>query len=100
MEERRFKNVNNCLNTNIYSSLETPGGQSSNPYLNVDKFFNTSVNKTSVVASDGCFLVLISNTSGSISSLKWKVNILFKIVITSSINFVLNFILCDLWVLR
>jgi len=37
----RFKNVNNCLNTNIYSYLETSGGQSSNPYLNVVHFLNT-----------------------------------------------------------
>jgi hypothetical protein len=27
-----FKDVNNCLNTNIYSKLETSGGQSSNLY--------------------------------------------------------------------
>ncbi len=40
----RFKkNINNCLNTNIYSYLETSGGQSSNPYLNVVHFFNTRV---------------------------------------------------------
>ncbi len=26
-----LKNVNNCWNTNIYSYLETSGGQSSNP---------------------------------------------------------------------
>jgi hypothetical protein len=32
----RFKkNVNNCMNTNIYSYLETSGGQSYNLYLNV-----------------------------------------------------------------
>jgi hypothetical protein len=39
-----LKNVNNCLNTNIYSCLETSGGQSSNPYLNVVHFFNARVN--------------------------------------------------------
>jgi hypothetical protein len=33
MEQHALKNVNNCLNTNIYSYLETFGGQSSNPYL-------------------------------------------------------------------
>jgi hypothetical protein len=44
MEEYTLKNVNNNLNTNIYSSLETSGGQSSNLYLNVVHFFNTSVN--------------------------------------------------------
>jgi hypothetical protein len=33
-----FKNVNNCLNTNIYSYLETCGGQSFNLYLNVVHF--------------------------------------------------------------
>ncbi len=36
-----FKNINNCLNTNIYSYLDlTSGGQSSNPYLNVVHFIN------------------------------------------------------------
>jgi hypothetical protein len=44
MEQHALKNVNNCLNTNIYSYLETSGGQSSNLYLNVFRFFNTSVN--------------------------------------------------------
>ncbi len=34
MEQRALKNVNNCLNTNIYSYLETPSDQSSNLYLN------------------------------------------------------------------
>jgi hypothetical protein len=33
MEQHALKNVNNCLNTNIYSYLETFGGQSSSPYL-------------------------------------------------------------------
>ncbi len=32
MEQHTLKNVNNCLNTNIYSYLETSGGQST--YLN------------------------------------------------------------------
>jgi len=40
----RFKNVSSCLNINIYSYLETSGGQSSNLYFNVAHFFNTSVN--------------------------------------------------------
>jgi hypothetical protein len=35
MEQHTFKNVNNCLTTSIYSYLDTSGGQSSNPYLNV-----------------------------------------------------------------
>jgi hypothetical protein len=43
MEQCALQNVNNCLNTNIYSYLETSGGQSSNVYLNVVQFFNTSV---------------------------------------------------------
>ncbi len=33
MEQHTLKNVSNCLNTSIYSYLETSGGQSSNPYL-------------------------------------------------------------------
>jgi hypothetical protein len=44
MEQHAFKNVNNCLNTNKSSYLETPGGQSSNQYLNVINILNTSVN--------------------------------------------------------
>ncbi len=44
MEQHALKNVNNCLNTNIYSYLETSGGQSFNLYLNFFYFFNTSVN--------------------------------------------------------
>ena len=44
MEQRTLKNVNKYLNTNIYSYLETFGGQSSILYLNLVHFFNTSVN--------------------------------------------------------
>jgi hypothetical protein len=44
MEQRTLKNVNNCLNTNIYSYLDISGGQGSNLYLNVVHFFNASVN--------------------------------------------------------
>jgi hypothetical protein len=43
IEQRALKNVNNCLNTNIHSYLETSGGQSYNLYLNVVDFFNPSV---------------------------------------------------------
>ncbi len=39
-----FKNVNNCLNTNIYSYSKTSGGQNYNLHLNVVHFFNTSLN--------------------------------------------------------
>jgi hypothetical protein len=38
MEQHTFKNVNNCLNTNIYSYLETSGGQSTYTYINVVPF--------------------------------------------------------------
>ncbi len=44
MEQHTFKNENNNLNTNIYSYLETSGGQSSNLYLNVVHLLNTRVN--------------------------------------------------------
>ncbi len=43
MEQHNLKNVNSSLNTNIYSYLETSGGQSSNLYLNVVHFFNARV---------------------------------------------------------
>jgi hypothetical protein len=39
MEQLALKNVNNYLNTNIYSYLGTSGGQSYNLYLNVVHFF-------------------------------------------------------------
>jgi hypothetical protein len=41
MEQHALKNVNNSLNTNIYSYLDTSGGQSSNTFLNVVHFLNT-----------------------------------------------------------
>jgi hypothetical protein len=44
MEQHAFENVNNSLNTNIYSYLEKSGGQSYNLYLNVLHFFNTGDN--------------------------------------------------------
>jgi hypothetical protein len=44
MEQDTLKNLCNCWNTNISSYLETSGGQSSDPYLNLIHFFNTSVN--------------------------------------------------------
>jgi hypothetical protein len=50
MKHHTLKSVNNCLNANIYSYFETYGGQTSNIYLNVVHFFNTSVNYTSVAA--------------------------------------------------
>jgi hypothetical protein len=65
-----FKNVNICLNTNIYTNLETSGGQSSNLYLSVIRFFNASVNETSVAASESCFPALVSNTRCSIVTRK------------------------------
>ncbi len=54
------------MNINIYSYLETSGGQSSNLYLNVVPFFNTSVNWISVAAKDCFFPALVSNMSYSI----------------------------------
>jgi hypothetical protein len=44
MEQHALKNANNCLNTTIYSYLETSGGQSYTLYFNVVLFFNTSTN--------------------------------------------------------
>jgi hypothetical protein len=44
MEKHALKIVNNCLIINIYSYLETSGGQSSNLYLNVAHIFNIGDN--------------------------------------------------------
>ncbi len=43
-ELHTLTNVNNCVNTNIYSYLDISGSQSFNLHLNVVYFFNTSVN--------------------------------------------------------
>ncbi len=43
MEQYTLKIKNNCLNTNIYSYLETFGGQSSNLYLNVVHSFRLDI---------------------------------------------------------
>jgi len=67
-EQHTLKNGNNCLNTNIFSYLETSGGQNCDLYLNVVHFFNTSVNETSVAAQDSCFPALVSNMCCSIVS--------------------------------
>jgi len=66
MEQLALKNVNSCLNTNIYSYFETSHGQRSNLYLNVVHVFNTCVNKTSVAAKDSCFSALVPNMGCSI----------------------------------
>jgi hypothetical protein len=50
MEQRALKDVNICLNTNIYSYLEISGGKSYNVKINVVHFFNTGVKQTSVAA--------------------------------------------------
>ncbi len=62
MKQRTLKSVHNCLNTNIYSDIETSGDKSYNLYLNVVNFFNNSVIYTSVAAQDSCFPALVSNT--------------------------------------
>jgi hypothetical protein len=67
MEEHTLKNVNNSLNTNIYSYLETSGGQSSNPFLNVAHFLNTITDNKSVAAYDSSFPALVSSTCCSIA---------------------------------
>ncbi len=71
-EQLALKIVNNFLNTDIYSYLETSGGQSLNPYLNVVHFFNTSVNLTSVAAKGSCFSALVSNMCCSFRHAKGK----------------------------
>ena len=69
MEQHTLKNVSNCLNTNIYSYLETYGGKSYNLSLNVVHFFNMSIIKISVAASDICFHALVYNKRCSIASI-------------------------------
>jgi|APCry1669193128_1035447.scaffolds.fasta_scaffold272129_1 hypothetical protein len=38
MEQHSLENVSSCLNINIYSYLETSGGQDSNLYLDIVHF--------------------------------------------------------------
>ncbi len=58
IEKRTFSNANSCLNTNIYSYLETSGGQSSYLYLNVVHFFHTCNNETYVKLKTVVFMHL------------------------------------------
>ncbi len=44
VEQHALKRASKRLKANIYSYLETFGGQSSNLYLNVAHFFNNSSN--------------------------------------------------------
>jgi hypothetical protein len=46
MGQHALKNVNNCLNSKIYSYLETSSGQSSNLYLRIVHYLNANVNVT------------------------------------------------------
>ncbi len=62
MEQFALKNIKNCLNTNIYSYLETSGGQSFNPYFNAVPFINTRADQKSVAAYDSSFPALVSET--------------------------------------
>jgi hypothetical protein len=45
MEQHTLKNIHKCLNTNIYSYLETSGGQSSNTNLNVVPFLTPEMTR-------------------------------------------------------
>ena len=48
MEQHALKIVNNCLNTNIYSYLETSGGQSYNIYVVIKPEFSKFPKKIKV----------------------------------------------------
>ncbi len=45
MEQHALKNVNNCLNTNIYSYLDTSGGESCYLYLNIVHYLTPVLNR-------------------------------------------------------
>jgi hypothetical protein len=55
-----FKNVNNCLNTNIYSYLETSVVQSSN--VSMSFIFSTPVLIRHLWQPKRCFLALVAYT--------------------------------------
>ncbi len=57
-----LKNINNCLNINIYSFLETSGGQSSYPYLNVVIFWAPEMIRNLWQIKTAFFHALVSNT--------------------------------------
>jgi hypothetical protein len=64
-----FKNVNNCLNTNIYSYLETSGGQSSNPFLTLFIFSTPELIRNLWQLKTAVFPASVSITCCSIA---WK----------------------------
>ncbi len=82
MKQHALNNVNNCWNTNISFKLETSGGQSSNLYLNVVDFFNTSVHRhlwqlKTVVLMHRCLIcaVLLGSFTVQIKRLKLLIKI-------------------------
>ncbi len=74
MEQHALKSVNNCLNTNIYSYLETYGSQSSILYLNVVHFFNTIVNRTAHIIYQSRKTTVLSYDRCHINSCVVKMN--------------------------
>ena len=76
------------MNTNIYSYLETSGGQYSIIYLNVVHDFNTSVHQTPVVAEDSCFPAIVSNMRCAIGNISTNTKARDKMVgLTETENF-------------
>jgi len=67
----RYQIVNYCLNTNIYSYLETSGGQSSNLYLNVVHFSTPVLIRHLEQLKTVLFPALVSNMCCSIKSCKF-----------------------------
>ncbi len=69
MEQGALNFVNNCLNTNIYTYLETSGDQSSNLYINVVHFFNICHIKT-VVFLHQCLICAILSQKQNLAIVK------------------------------
>jgi hypothetical protein len=94
MEQHALKNVNNSLNTNIYSYLETSGGQSSNLYLKVVHFFKPVLIRHlwqlktvvflhwclihAVLLNETAMLLQKSSSHYSLSAGEWKQKIIQK----------------------
>ncbi len=71
MEQHTLRIINKCLNANVYSYLETSGGQSSNLYLNVFQFLIRHLwQLKSVVFLHWCLISVFSIDNLAIYGLK------------------------------
>ncbi len=96
MEQHALKNVNNCLNTIIYSYFETSGDQSSNPYLNVVPFLTPELIRNLWQLKTAVFLHWCLIRAVPFIDLKWYITRCNIDFINQQLNWGYFSLICDL----